>query len=312
MTEALNKPKRRWLRFSLRTLLIAMTLLTVVLGYRLNQIQRRHQAVAVIRSMGGQVVYNYDFDSPADRSDKWVRWLQEFMGSRSAKVQTIILNGKAFDDQFMREYISRFPRFYYLQLFHVSVTDEGLAQVKRNEDLSLVDLWDLPITEAGVMQLKSLKRLKRLRLYDIPITEAGFVELKSFPALTELIYLRDPDNDHIGNVVWELTTCDFNQTPFEEAIMYLNDVNHVEISFDAKQLLADGIDTQNLLMIYKATGRPLGMVLDDILSEHGMTWSIRKDRILVTAGMIEQSDRTKRQYLHELMQTSPGLTIVAD
>ena|SRR5215211_8235772 len=38
-----EKPKRRWLRYSVRTLLVAVTIFCVWLGYTLNWIHARHQ-----------------------------------------------------------------------------------------------------------------------------------------------------------------------------------------------------------------------------------------------------------------------------
>ena len=44
MTE--TKPKRRWFRFSLRTLFVLVTLLCIWLGYQVNWIYHRHKLIA--------------------------------------------------------------------------------------------------------------------------------------------------------------------------------------------------------------------------------------------------------------------------
>ncbi len=58
------KPRRRWLRFSLRSLLIVMTALAVLLGYYAWRMDQRERAIAVIeataRNYKGWVL---DFDN---------------------------------------------------------------------------------------------------------------------------------------------------------------------------------------------------------------------------------------------------------
>ncbi len=44
MTE--TKPKRRWFRFSLKTMLLVITAIAVWLGYQFNRIRERHQFLA--------------------------------------------------------------------------------------------------------------------------------------------------------------------------------------------------------------------------------------------------------------------------
>ena len=57
MTE--TKPKRRWFRFSLRALLVLVTLTCVWLGLKVNAARRQKEAVDAILKVGGEVVYDY-------------------------------------------------------------------------------------------------------------------------------------------------------------------------------------------------------------------------------------------------------------
>ena len=50
-------PPRRWLQFSLRSLLIACTLIAIVCGTFMQRIRTQQQAVGEIRNLGGQVTY---------------------------------------------------------------------------------------------------------------------------------------------------------------------------------------------------------------------------------------------------------------
>ena len=45
--------KRRWFRFSLRTMLLATTMLCIWLGWKINAAREQRQAVAAVRELGG-------------------------------------------------------------------------------------------------------------------------------------------------------------------------------------------------------------------------------------------------------------------
>ena len=57
MTEPIKR--RRWFRFGLRTLLLAMTVLCVWLGFNVNAARRQKEAVDAILKAGGTVTFSY-------------------------------------------------------------------------------------------------------------------------------------------------------------------------------------------------------------------------------------------------------------
>src|SRR5687768_4773908 len=54
------RPWRRWLRYSLRSLFVLVTLTSVMLGVWVNRAERQRRAVAAIRAAGGTVRYDYE------------------------------------------------------------------------------------------------------------------------------------------------------------------------------------------------------------------------------------------------------------
>lgn len=55
-------PKRRWFHFSLRTLFVVVTVLACWLGWNLNIMRQRNQAMARIVSENGQVITYDEFE----------------------------------------------------------------------------------------------------------------------------------------------------------------------------------------------------------------------------------------------------------
>src|SRR5688572_26162539 len=52
-------PRRRWLRFSLRTLLVAVTVLSVWLGVKVDQARRQKRAVETLQALGADIRYEH-------------------------------------------------------------------------------------------------------------------------------------------------------------------------------------------------------------------------------------------------------------
>ena len=77
------KPKRRWFRFSLRALLVVVTVLCLWLGIKVNSVRNQKQLVAKVRELGGKVKYDYEFGpdpfSPLDPPAE-MDWLSKKLG----------------------------------------------------------------------------------------------------------------------------------------------------------------------------------------------------------------------------------------
>jgi hypothetical protein len=58
---AFLKPKRRWFRFTLPTMLIVMALLTAWMGPHVNSTQPQKQSATAIHEYGGSVRYDYQY-----------------------------------------------------------------------------------------------------------------------------------------------------------------------------------------------------------------------------------------------------------
>lgn len=125
--------RRRFLRVSLRTLLVLLTIGCVWLGWKVNKAQKQRAAVAWVEEMGGEVGYEYIGDSydPPARA-----WLEDFIGvDFFLSVDTVFLYNSSVSDLTP---LARFPNLTYLAIIDTNVTDaKPLLTLKRLKHLYL-------------------------------------------------------------------------------------------------------------------------------------------------------------------------------
>jgi len=207
---------RRWPRYSLRTLLIALTIFGVWLGLRVNSARRQAQAVAQIRQRRGGSV-QYDFELTADSranaksAKSWVpAWIiartgpdlfhsvlsvrmDHFDGRPQRLVDNDLEAGEPQDRTrvtALRRHLAALPRLRSLELnVGPEASDECLAAVSELSDLER--LYCCNVTDAGVAHLASLRRLRILVIFDSKLTDKS---LRVFGAMSRLENLVATDS----------------------------------------------------------------------------------------------------------------------
>ena len=193
------KPKRRWYQFSLKTLLVVMTVATVAFG---GWVQFRRQrarenrdrvaasekaiekAVAAIENSGGMV-----FSGNEERRPQ--TWLEELFDDpgdaddpvRVLKVTTVIFQfyaqgGKVTDAE-LKQLLKGLENLEDLDLYRTNITDAGLEHVKGLKHLRYLNLhWQKKVTDAGLEHLKGLESLQHLDLRGTKVTDGGVENLQ--------------------------------------------------------------------------------------------------------------------------------------
>jgi Leucine Rich repeat len=142
------KRKRRWLQFSLRTLLLTTFVIAATTGWLGKRIEDKHRErdeVAAIVKGGGRVAYDYEKNGTS-RGPSWLRSVlgEDFFGT----VVEADLSGTA-------------------------VTDDGLAALASLANLETLDISDTRVTDAGLLHAARLRNLKSLRARNSSTTWAA-------------------------------------------------------------------------------------------------------------------------------------------
>jgi len=153
-TPATSKPRRRWLRFSLRTLLVLMLLFGAVFGWFAREVQqaRAHrEAVKAIEKLGGGVTL-----VPA--SGGMMRTAVGGAGKLLGEDLSYDVSAVLFSE--------------------TQVTDAGLEYLQALTKLEWLDLDSTLVSDAGLVHLTGLTKLQTLYLGNTQVTGAGVNELR--------------------------------------------------------------------------------------------------------------------------------------
>ena len=157
--------KRRWLRFSLRSLLVAITLFAIVLGVEMNRVRKQRLIVAEVERSGGSVGYACRFSSPFDGAELYsAGW---FEGEYVPRTYT--------DDirHFAREYLCDVRVFGG----RLRASDEMIPLLVQLRGQDWLDLKGSGITDVGAKRLLKMKTLRSLKMFETQITDDGLASL---------------------------------------------------------------------------------------------------------------------------------------
>jgi hypothetical protein len=183
------KSRHRWFRFSLRAMLLMVTLLCMWLGVTANRANQQRRAAERIKAAGGDVGYDYEIDENHnwrhdDPSAPSPKWLSDIIGvDYSATVVDVHLHD--LDDDSLAALVS-LPHLRSLVIFDgPNVTDARLERLQELPRLERLQPWMCDrLTDAGLQHLAGLKHLSHLIVSGAKITPAGLRELqKAMPNL---------------------------------------------------------------------------------------------------------------------------------
>lgn len=164
------KSARRWFQFSLRSLLICLTICAACLGWYLHrwreqQIGQRKATVAVL-ALGGSA-------QPSLSSFSLASIILE---QHNAENVFMLTERQVCDDDLQIFESARMTKGLFL--FKNRITDRGLTHLKNLSYLQVLDLRRNEITDAGLVHLENLQALKELYLINTKVTPSGVNKLQ--------------------------------------------------------------------------------------------------------------------------------------
>ncbi len=207
MPTAYSRHPWRCLKFSIRTLLIFLTVSCVLLGWKVERARRQRQAVAKAREMGWVVNYDYECQSDGGRSrhnppavSRSPEWLTERLGidffHHVVRVRPSGADLAPLADLPNVKWVSleNNPEIVDLRpLTHLSdlkVLPLYNTRIKNLAPLSELTNLELLIIEHAddddIIHLSSLPNLEEIHFRGTPITDAGLRHLKELTKLRRL------------------------------------------------------------------------------------------------------------------------------
>ena len=179
------KARRRWLQFSLRTLMVLVLIIGAGLGWvgmKLRRARAQREDVGEIEKLGGTVLY----DRPFRQSD----WQRDLFGADvvSHPDKVYFLKDRLADGDLpgLRAHLQRLPQVKELVFAEARITDAGLVEVAALPQLESLAFLKVHVTDAGLVHLQRLTQLRRLSLFASQVTDAGLVCLQELPQLRQL------------------------------------------------------------------------------------------------------------------------------
>lgn len=172
------KPKRRWLRFSLRGLLLATAGVAGWLGWQARIVNQQQRAVRLIEEADGSIQYGTTIQSP---------WLRGLLGD--AYCQKVIFVGLFDLDHTKRDCLNAalgLRSLRSLSLTDVYLTDSNLEQICAMDDLRQLSIVSESLSDTSVQRLAVLNGLEELSLSGSQVTEDSKATLKGMTHLKSL------------------------------------------------------------------------------------------------------------------------------
>jgi hypothetical protein len=188
--------KYRFFQYSLRTLMIFVTIFAVACSWfavKMGQATRQKEAVKAFKKLGGDIAYDYQFDS-------WGQIISQNMEPMEAPCLRKILGvdffhtvvyAKSIDDAPLR-ILKDLSGIRQLKLtdeeVNSQVTDAGLESLECLSQLQILDLGYSKVTDAGLEHLKGLTQLHRLVLNGTKVSYEGVDKLQKSLQHCEISY----------------------------------------------------------------------------------------------------------------------------
>ncbi len=195
-----SRKSRRWLQFSLASLLVLVTIVGLVLAPIVNRVQQQSRLVASIEALGGQVTFD-EAETPPSLLRGWLND-DYFRTVRGVSLRSCAANDPLLAE--MAELRSLATSLEHLDLCDSEITDAALPHLAQFRRLKALDIGFNPITSGGLQQLAPLDELVYLGLDVTEVTDDGLAALGEFPQLYRVSLYSDDITDRGAKTLAQL------------------------------------------------------------------------------------------------------------
>jgi len=181
--------KRRYVRFSLRALLVMVAVVGIVVAPYVNRLHKRQRAIARIEALGGSISGTSVSLKGSGAVDDDLIHLRHLRN-----VTALDLADTRITDRGLRS-LHTVPNIWIVNLRGTQVTDEGLLHLKVLSRLRELILDDTRMTGQGLQHLRGLPDLRTLRLQGTLINDANLSQLRHLSALRQVMLAGTPITD---------------------------------------------------------------------------------------------------------------------
>ena len=194
------QPRRRWLSFSIRTLLVAMLIFASLfawLGKHVIRTRAERPVVAQIQAAGGNAYYDYqlgfEFINPSN-APTGSELVRAVLGDDIYATVNAVLFYNPTTDADITD-LHKLANLLDVSISGPGITDKSIDDLLRINKLRSLNLSDTSITPDGLSRLSASKTLQHLTLYGATVTDAHLQTLPSFSNLQFLQVIRAPVSD---------------------------------------------------------------------------------------------------------------------
>jgi hypothetical protein len=223
--DSMKRKRRPWIRFTLRSLLVAVTIVGILLALRANKANNQRHAVAAVLQIGGFVQYDHQHGEtywatpvaqrtgfrelhshiPSRFALKLRDRVRPFLGtdlvdnvvtvgfSSGGPSGPIPVNAKPTRKLTEEEwgYLHKLQTLEEIQMFGAAITDEDMPFLSQVPNLRvIVGGANSSITDVGIKHLENTPSLEIIQLQGARVSEAASDKLDKLPNIRSVTFAR--------------------------------------------------------------------------------------------------------------------------